>query len=95
MSNTSEPNQDRLGRIETKLDKLSDAVVSLARMEERMVTLFKRMDKYDGALEKISARIDPLEKSMIKGGVLARFSDKAFWVFLGAAVAFTLRKFGG
>ena len=37
----------RLERIEKKLDTLSDAVVSLARMEERMITLFKRMDNYD------------------------------------------------
>ena len=36
----------RLSRIEGKLDKLSDAVIALARMEERMVTLFNRMGKY-------------------------------------------------
>lgn len=34
----------RLNRIEEKLDKVSEAIVSLARMEERMITLFKRMD---------------------------------------------------
>ena len=38
---------ERLMRIEDKLDKLSNAVVTLARMEERMITLFKRMDHYD------------------------------------------------
>jgi hypothetical protein len=37
----------RLSRIESKLDKLADAVVSLARMEERMLTLFKRIDQYE------------------------------------------------
>ena len=35
---------DRLDRIETKVDKLSDAMVEMVRMEERMVTAFKRMD---------------------------------------------------
>ena len=34
----------RLSRIENKLDKLSEAVVQLARMEERLVTLFNRMN---------------------------------------------------
>jgi len=32
-------------RMEHKIDRLSEAVVQLARMEERMVTLFNRMDK--------------------------------------------------
>ena len=36
----------RLSRIEEKLDKLADAVVSLARMEERMLSIFKRIEKY-------------------------------------------------
>ena len=93
--NTSDVSQDRLGRIETKLDKLSDAVVSLARMEERMVTLFKRMDKYDGSLEKVNSRIDVLEKNMVKGGVIARFFDKAFWIILGALITFAVKTFGG
>ena len=39
--------EDRLTRIEDKLDKLSNAVVTLARMEERMITVFKRMDHID------------------------------------------------
>lgn len=38
----------RLDRIESKLDELTKVVTDLARIEERMVTLFKRMDKYDG-----------------------------------------------
>ena len=31
--------EDRLDRIEKKLDTMAEAIVSLARMEERMVTL--------------------------------------------------------
>ena len=37
----------RLNRIEEKLDKVGEAIISLARMEERMITLFRRMDNYD------------------------------------------------
>lgn len=39
--------EQRLARIEQKLDKLSEAVISLARMEERIIILFNRMDTYD------------------------------------------------
>ena len=36
---------ERLSRMETKLDKLSEAVVEMARMEERLLTIFKRLEK--------------------------------------------------
>lgn len=41
------PDDDRLDRIERKLDTMAEAIITLARMEERMVTLFRRMDSYD------------------------------------------------
>ena len=53
--------ESRLHRIENKLDKLAEAVVSLARMEERMVTLFNRMERYEGRQEGLEARIDEVE----------------------------------
>ena len=31
----------RLNRIEEKLDKVGEAIISMARMEEKMITLFK------------------------------------------------------
>ena len=44
---TSDSEENRLDRIEDKLDKLSEAVVCLARMEERLVTIFHRLDKIE------------------------------------------------
>ena len=52
---------DRLTRIEDKLDKMSEAIVSLARMEERMITLFKRMDTYDAQQSLVSHRLAKVE----------------------------------
>jgi len=46
-------------RIEAKIDKMSDAIVSMARMEERMVTLFKRMDMYDERQNEVGRRFIP------------------------------------
>ena len=43
---------DRLDRIEGKVDKLADAVIHLARMEERLVSVFKRMDNTEESLKK-------------------------------------------
>lgn len=52
---------DRLDRIENKLDKMSEAIVSLARMEERMITLFKRMDTYDTKQDMLDNRVLKIE----------------------------------
>ena len=34
--------EDRLTRMEDKIDKLSEAVLAIARMEERMLTVFNQ-----------------------------------------------------
>lgn len=66
----------RLERIEQKLDRLSEAVVSLARIEERMVTLFNRSDLVEQRVERISERVATLEK----GAGTVRFIERLFWI---------------
>lgn len=83
----------RLARIEQKLDKLSDAVVSLARMEERMLTLFKRMDKYEQAQDNLSERVAEVEKISIGRGAIFRLVDKATWIIVGVIVALLVEFF--
>lgn len=85
---------DRLTRIETKLDKLADAMISMARMEEKMVTLFKRMDKYDEGQSKIDVRLQAIEKNNIQTNTFGYLVDKAVWIILGAAAAFVIRYLG-
>jgi hypothetical protein len=51
----------RLDRIEEKLDKVGEAIISLARMEERMITLFKRMDMYDQQQSALESRVSNIE----------------------------------
>ena len=42
---------ERLYQIEDKLDKLSEAVYAIARMEERTLTVFKRLENIDGSIK--------------------------------------------
>jgi len=78
---------NRLNRIEGKLDKLSEAVVSLARMEERMVTLFNRMGKYEEKQEGLEHRIDEVEDSIISNNATLRFAERVFWIVATAAIS--------
>lgn len=74
-------------RMEQKIDRLSDAVVQLARMEERMVTLFNRMDKYDEEHDRIETRVDNLESTSTKRGTVFDAVNKSFWIVITALVS--------
>lgn len=80
--------EERLDRIEKKLDTMAEAIVSLARMEERMVTLFKRMDNYDTAQADISTRLNKLERNVGSNGQMLRFAERVFWIVVSAGVAY-------
>ena len=79
---------NRLERIEAKLDTLSDAVVSLARMEERMITLFKRMDSYDDNQREMGKRVHSLEGTVNTNGQSLRFAERLFWILATSGVGY-------
>lgn len=76
----------RLGRMETKIDVLSEAVISLARMEERMITLFNRMDAYDTRQNRVEQKLADIEKTMIGRGLFFQIVDKAAWIAIAAII---------
>ena len=77
---------DRLSRMEEKLDRLSEAVVAMARMEERMLTLFKRMDKFDSCIQKVDDRLDEMARQAIARGQKIAFAERIFWMICTGAV---------
>ncbi len=77
---------DRLSRIEDKLDKLSSAVVTLARMEERMLSLFKRMDHYDDEQKMMWSRVQQLDEVSNARGHALRFFERIWWIVFTACV---------
>lgn len=89
------PNDDRLERIERKLDEVGQAIVALARMEERMVTLFRRMDNYDAGHKELITRVGKLERSAGINGQTLRFAERVFWIVATATVALAVTKLGG
>lgn len=78
----------RLGRIEEKLDKLADAVVGLARMEERMLTIFKRIEKYEEKQEDLDNRISAIELEEAGKNSIFGIITRATWLVVGIALAF-------
>ena len=77
---------DRLQRMEDKIDRMSQAIIAMARMEERMITVFKRLDAFDETAKKIDARMDEAEKQAISIGQKIAFAERLFWMVLSGAV---------
>jgi hypothetical protein len=84
--------EERLARIENKVDNLAEAMVTMARIEERMVTIFKRMDRYDEAQDSIDTKLSALEKNSTKRSVIENILDRGVWIVVAAAVAWYFRK---
>lgn len=78
----------RLERIEKKLDEVGKAIVALARMEERMITLFKRMDTLDQTQTEYGRRLTLMEKKVGTNGQALRFAERLFWIVTAAGVSY-------
>lgn len=78
--------ETRLERIENKLDEVGKAIVALARMEERMITLFKRMDTLDSEQSEQGKRIRDLETNVGTNGQTLRFAERVFWIAAAALI---------
>lgn len=78
----------RLERIEKKLDQVGDAIVALARMEERMITLFKRMDTLDADQANQGRRLTLVESKVGNNGQALRFAERVFWIVATSGVGY-------
>ena len=78
----------RLERIEKKLDEVGQAIVALARMEERMITLFKRMDRLDQEQTQHDHRLQLVESRVGSNGQALRFAERVFWIVVSAGIAY-------
>ena len=81
----------RLERIEAKLDTVGEALVALARLDERMITLFKRMQTLDDQQSDQSNRLVKLEGNVGSNGASLRFAERVFWIVLAAVVTFAFK----
>ena len=75
----------RLNRIEEKLDRLADAMISLARAEEKIESLQEDHNKQYDRINKLSIKIDDIEKIVRDNQRSVQFMHKLFWVVVVAA----------
>ncbi len=75
----------RLTRIEEKLDRLADAMISLARAEEKIEALQEDHNKQYERMNKLSIKMDEIERIVRDNQRSVEFMQKLFWVVVVAA----------
>ena len=70
--------EQRLEKIEEKLDRLADAVVSIARIEERVATVLRQNDRFFIRMDKIEQRLDDVEAQSDVNSNTGRFYRKIY-----------------
>mgnify|MGYP001303644104 CR=1 FL=1 len=80
----------RLDRIEEKLDNLAEAVIALARAEEKIQTLTSFSKQQSEQIQNLINRIDTVETMVTQNSSTVTLINKVFWVIVvGLISAFT------
>lgn len=77
----------RLDRIEDKIDKLADAIVSLARAEEKIHTLTSFSKQQSEQIQNIINRIDRVEIIVNTNANTIGIINKLFWMICVGFIA--------
>jgi len=83
-----EVTENRLVRLEKKIDDLQHAVISLARVEERLTTVFNRQSGIEQKVNNMDTSIDKLQRNAAAGA----YMERLFWIVVVAAVTWLSRQ---
>ena len=82
---SNETTQARLDRIEGKLDKMGEVLISIARFEEKMDAYNEYRTNSWERMNKFSEKLDGIEKKVDDNQYTVRVINKLFWVAIVAA----------
>ena len=74
----------RLDRIEEKLDRMGDVLVSLARFEEKMDAYNEYRERSWERMNKFSEKLDHIDKTVEDNARTVHTINKLFWIALVA-----------
>lgn len=70
----------RLDRIEAKIDSLAEAMIAIARAEEKLHNMEAKYNSTYDRMNKFSAKLDNIEAKVAENGTTVSFITKLFWV---------------
>ena len=91
---TRETQNTRLDRIEEKIDKMTDAIIQLAKVEEKIADLEQRREEQHERLNRLSGKIDNIENSVTSLVEKVAVNQKISWLVIGIFVTAIAAQFG-
>lgn len=80
-------NENRLGRIEAKIDKLAEAIISLARAEEKLMQLEEDKKFLMGKMVRLEERMEKTERVLDENSMTISAINRIFWIALSGTIA--------
>ena len=80
----AETQTKRLDRIEEKIDKLGDAMISLARAEEKLIAIEQNNHANVERLNRFSSKLDDIEKKVDNNAHTVTIINRLFWIVVVA-----------
>ena len=77
----------RLDRIEEKLDQMGEAIVMLARAEEKIATLTSFSKQQSEQIQNLINRLDRVETSVTSNSNTVALINKVFWIIVVGLVS--------
>ena len=93
MAASRETQSDRLSRIEEKIDKLSEAMIALARAEEKLVAIEKNNHNNFDRMNRFSQKLDQIEKKVDDNARTVSIINKVVYVISVALVGAIVKYF--
>lgn len=76
----------RLNRIETKLDKLTEAMTMIARVDEKLMAGKQRIDRLEFRLDEQEADLDNVKGIVGYNTQSAKVAERFAWIMISAIV---------
>ena len=79
--------EQRLDRIEQTLDKLSTAISDMARIDERLLHVFKSLERHEKRLDEQEDEVRELENVVMSNSSSVKNSERFFWIVVSASIS--------
>ncbi len=76
----------RLNRIETKLDKLAEAMTMIARVDEKLVAGSARVDRLEYRLDEYEGDLDNVKSIVGYNQQSVKIAERFVWILISAIV---------
>ena len=77
----------RLDRIEEKIDRLSDAMIALARAEQKLINIEEKYNSQFERINRFSQKLDCIEGAVNEANRTISVINKFFWIAVVAATS--------